>query len=89
MIKLKRSDWTAIIISLVILQILSLWCIDVSISAMTIGEYGIQNGDASSISLTNGFFQLNPVTSYHISLFWLIISFFLIALISIHQINND
>ena len=88
--KLKKSDWTAIIITLVILQILSLWCIDVSISAITVREYGIQNGiEASSMHLTNGFFQLDPVVTYHISLFWLIISLFLIALISIHQISDD
>lgn len=89
--KLKKSDWTAIIVSLVILQIISLWCIDISTSAMIIREYGehYSDEDISSLSLTNGFFQQNPVVTYHLSLFWLIISLFLIALISIHQINDE
>jgi hypothetical protein len=58
---------------------------------MRISEYGMQNGDEelSSLILTNGFFQQNPVVTYHLSLFLLVISFFLIALISIHQINDD
>ncbi|MFW6121398.1 MAG: hypothetical protein ACOC80_10945, partial [Petrotogales bacterium] len=59
-------------------------------SAMLIEEYGIQNGveEASLTYLTNGFFQQNPVLAYHISLFWLIISSFIIALISIHHIHK-
>jgi len=88
--KFKKSDWTAIIVFLVILQIISLWCIDISISAMRVREYGSQNGieEMSNLGLTNGFFQQNPIVSYHLSIFWLIISFFIIALISIHQIND-
>jgi len=90
MIELKKSDWIAVIISIVIFQILSLWCIDVSTSAMMIERYGIQNGveEMPPALLTNGFFQQNPVITYHISLFWLVISSFLIALISIHHIDK-
>ncbi len=89
--KFKKSDWTAIIVFLVILQIMALWCIDISISAMRVREYGDQNDieEMSTLGLTNGFFQQNPIITYHLSLFWLIISFFLIALISIHQIVDD
>lgn len=89
--KFKKSDWTAIIVFLVFIQIISLWCIDVSISAINVREFGRNNGiqQMSSLDLTNGFFQQNPIVAYHISLFLLIISFFVIALISIHQINDD
>jgi hypothetical protein len=89
--KLKKSDWSAIIVFLVILQIMSLWCIDISISAMRVREYGSLNGieEMSTLGLTNGFFQQNPIVTYHLSLFCLIISFFIIALIAIHNINDD
>lgn len=89
--KFKKSDWTAIVVFFVIVQIISLWCIDVSISAMSVREYGenVGNEDLSSLGLTNGFFKQNPIVSYHLSLFLLIISFFIVALVSIHQINDD
>lgn len=88
--KFKKSDWIAIVVFLVIIQIISLWCIDISISAMNIKEYSDERGleELKNISLTNGFFKHNPIVAYHISLFLLIISFFIMALISIHQIND-
>ena len=91
MIELKKSEWITVIVSIVIFQILSLWCIDVSTSAMMIEGYGIQNGveGTPQALLTNGFFQHNPVITYHVSLFWLVISSFLIALISIHHVSRE
>jgi hypothetical protein len=88
--KFNKSDWTAIIVFFVILQVISLWCIDVSISAMSVRNYGQEKNldDMANLDLTNGFFQQNPIVAYHMSLFFLIISFFIIALISIHQINE-
>jgi hypothetical protein len=38
--------------------------------------------------VTNGFFILNPSVTYHISLFWLIISSFLLTLIAFHHIDQ-
>lgn len=89
--KMKKSDWGAIVILILVFQILSMWSIDISTSAMMAGRYDAQNGNegASSVYLTNGFIKQNPLVTYHISLFWLVISSFLLALVSIHHIDGD
>ena len=70
-----KSDWIVIILTLCIIQIMSFWCIDVSVSAM------ISKG-----TVTNGIFGLNPMLSYHIGLYTAIISLLVFGIISVHHV---
>ena len=51
----------------------------------------LQNGvyDESAVYITNGIIQQNPYIMYHISLYCLVISSFIIALITIHHIDKN
>jgi len=83
---LKKDEWVAIIVLILVFQILALWCIDVSIPAIVINAVKDVMGDNQYAFLTNGFVQQNPTTMYHIALFWLVISSFCEALIVLHLI---
>jgi hypothetical protein len=48
----------------IITFMLSLWCIDVSVTTLNLGI------------MTNGFINLNPIQSYHLGLYGAILSFF-------------
>ena len=85
MFKIKKCDWRAIILLILVFQILSLWCIDISTSAMILENSQTEQQDSY---VTNGFFMINPSVTYHISLFWLIISSFLLTLIAFHHIDQ-
>lgn len=73
--KLTRGDWICVIIFLVVLQMAFLWCIDISVSAL------INQG-----FVTNGFFMNDPMQAYHIGLYGSILTFVLLAFISVHFI---
>ena len=88
--KLRKSDWIAVVIALVFFQLMCLWCIDVSTSTMLMEKTTIsQQGSVATGALTNGFFMLNPMIAYHIGLYVLVISCFLIALIAVHSIIQN
>jgi hypothetical protein len=84
--KIKKSDWRAIIMLILLVQIICLWSIDVSTSAI-IAQKSI--GDEYESYLTNGFFKQNPFVVYHLALFLIVISSFIFALISIHQVDKN
>ena len=89
--KLRRSDWIAVIIALIFFQLMCLWCIDVSTSTMLMEQTHAAGGSINSHGqMTNGFFSQNPLMTYHIGLYILVITCFLSALISVHIIfQND
>ena len=70
-----KSDWVVMILALSILEMTSLWCIDVSVAAM------INQG-----TMQNGLFGLSPILSYHIGLYLAIISLLVFGIISTHHI---
>ena len=69
----KTSDLVLISIFMYALQMLSMWSIDVSVAAM------INNGQ-----VTNGFFTNNPLISYHIGIYILLIASFAQILLIMH-----
>jgi len=73
-----KSDWVIMIVVLCMLQMMSFWCIDVSVSGM-----------ANSGHMSNGWLQISPVLSYHIGLYLAIISLLVFAFISIHHILKE
>lgn len=75
LMKIKKSEWIAIIISMIILQMLFLWAIDISVSAMLRGG-----------TLTNGISFSNPTVVYHMSLYCTIINLALFSFIAVHFI---
>lgn len=76
--KLKRSDWIAIVLVLVVIDVLCLWSVDISVSALLSG--GI---------VTNGFRTSDPMISYHIGLYGSILSTITLSLICVHKIIKD
>lgn len=75
---MKKSDWVVIVIFQVIFQMLLMWCIDISVSAM------INNG-----IVTSGFVTSSPMLMYHLCLYASVFNIALICLISIHHILKD
>jgi len=75
---MKKSDWVAISAFLLVLTIISLWCVDISISAMLSGGY-----------LTNGFAIADPFKQYHVGLYIIILATFSNFLIILHIILRD
>jgi len=73
-----KSDWVIMIVALCILQVMSFWCIDISVSGM------MNKGQ-----VTNGWLNIPPVLSYHIGLYLAIISLLVFAFISIHHILKE
>jgi hypothetical protein len=72
---LKHSDWIAISGFFLVITFLSLWAIDISVSALLSGGY-----------LTNGFFNSNPTMIYHIGLYIISLTCFSNFLVIIHLI---
>ena len=88
--KLRKSDWIAVIITLVFFQLMCLWCIDVSTSTMIIKNNGPMAGSmVSDAYMTNGFFIQNPMITYHLGLYVLVITCFLSALIAVHIVLDS
>ena len=75
---MKKSDWVAISAFLLLITVISLWCIDISISAILSGGY-----------LTNGFSISDPFKQYHVGLYIVILATFSNFLIILHIILKD
>jgi len=73
--KLKKSDWIVIAGVILFVNVLTLWCIDISVSAL------INNG-----ILTNGFLLNDSAKIYHIGLYTNGLLNFLIFMIVVHII---
>jgi len=77
--KLTKLDWNLILIFQVVIQIVFLWGIDISLSALINQGY-----------LVNGIFVSNPVLVYHIALYGSILNFVALAFISSrHLLRGD
>jgi len=75
---MNKSDWVAISAFLLVLTVMSLWCVDISISAMLSGGY-----------LTNGFSISDPFKQYHVGLYIIILATFSNFLIILHIILKE
>ena len=76
--KLKKSDWIMISVFLIIVELLSCWCIDISVSAMLDGAV-----------VTNGFVVRDSVMTYHIGLYGVVLSSFGLISIAVHNILRN
>lgn len=72
---MKKSNWLTIVSFQIILQMLFMWCIDISVSAI------LNNG-----IITSGFVTSKPMHMYHICLYASVINLMLMAIIGIHHI---
>ena len=75
---MKKSDWMGIMIFQVIFQMLFMWCIDVSVSAM------LNNG-----IITSGFITSSPMLMYHLCLYACVLNLAFMCLITIHLVLKD
>lgn len=75
---MKRSDWIAIVVFQVIAEMLFMWCIDISVSAM------LNNG-----IITSGFVTSSPMYMYHMCLYASVINLAFMCLIVIHVVLKD
>ena len=76
---MKRFNWVAVVIFLVFVFMGGVWTVDVSVSAMLIGN----------TVMTNGWFFREPMQSYHEGLYMAIVSTFAMSLILIHVLVRD
>ena len=75
---MKKSDWITILSFQIMLQMLFMWCIDISVSAM------INNG-----IITSGFITSSPMLMYHVCLYASVLNLMLMAIIGIHHILKN
>jgi hypothetical protein len=94
--KLKPSDWVAIAGFALFFNVLSLWCIDISVSAIVnqaIMQTYIALGNAvipiPMGGLGNGFFKSDPTMTYHVGLYINAGVNFLMFMIIIHKVVKD
>lgn len=72
----QRIIWTIV---LTIIFMLSLWCIDISVTAMNLGGL-----------MTNGFTGLiSPTQTYHVGLCFAIVTFFIMSLMTIRSDKHE
>jgi len=80
--KLTRADWIAIIIFLVSMNIISLWTIDISLSAVLLPqEY--------KVMLTNGWRNSDPMLMYHLSLYLAMVTLLILSFICVKFILGE
>jgi len=72
------------IMALIIMAIISLWTIDISISAMIVDGYTTE-----TMKLTNGFFLKDPMKAYHMGLWGVIFSMFFLSCITVHAVTRS
>jgi hypothetical protein len=70
--------------ALIIITIISLWTIDVSVSAMVIDNY-----TPTTIQMTNGFFLKEPMKTYHMGLWGVIMSTFFLSCLTVYTIAQS
>jgi len=75
---LGRGDWLCVIVFLLVINIISLWCIDISASAMLAEKI------VPVAMVTNGFIMNNPAQTYHIGMYGVVLSTVLLVFICIH-----
>ena len=78
--KMKKCDWVMCVIMLIIITVISLWCIDISVSAMLAGPDSI---------VTNGWMTRSPMLSYHIGIYGVLLSTFAIVAIATHSLLSE
>lgn len=76
---MKRSNWVAVLIFLIFVFMGGVWTVDVSVSAMLVGN----------TVMTNGWFFREPMQSYHAGLYMTIASAFAMSLVLIHLLVHD
>lgn len=94
--KIKKSEWIAIAGAILLINGLTLWCIDVSLSAliqqsmMSVAQaYG---GNPVELSMETGLvsvFKANPQITYHLALYLNILVTFVAFMIIIHVVVKD
>jgi len=75
---MQKSDWIAVISFSIILQMLSFWCIDTSVSALISGG-----------TVVNAFMTMNPCFTYHLGVAVSIINFMFLVFITVHHILRE
>jgi hypothetical protein len=76
--KIAKSDWVVIIVFCVVLQMLSFWCIDISVSAIISGG-----------KVVNLWTTMNPIDSYHLGIYLSILNFVFLIFITVHHILRE
>jgi len=81
---LNYSDWLAISVVLFFFGIMGLWVIN---DIVSVQAFIIQNNcPENTYGVTNGFWNLNSIQSFHIGLYVSMFSFIALVLIIIHII---
>jgi len=75
---MRKSNLLAIAIFVLAVQLIMLWAVDITTSAMLNNAF-----------VTNGFFIGNPLITYHLALYMLIILSFLQTIIVVHILVRD
>ena len=77
---MEKSTWMFFVVFLTMIFLISLWTVDVSVSAMNV---------SGSVGLTNGLWDRSPVRAYHLGLWVAIASWFSLATIAVKSILRE
>lgn len=75
---MDKIEWICVLIALTVIEMVCLWCVDISVSAM------INNG-----IVMNSLYALNPVISYHVALYGILTTFLITIFITVHYILEE
>ena len=75
---LGKGDYIMISVLCIVVMVMCLWCIDISVSAML--SKGI---------MTNGFIERAPMQMYHVGLYGVICSAFVLVSIIVHVTTKE
>ena len=81
--KTTKEEWIAVVLMLIVIDVMCLWCVDISVSAML---------TSPNLILTNGWQTREPMLMYHMGLYGCLIITTALSLIGIHFIygaKND
>jgi hypothetical protein len=91
--KIRKSEWIAITGALLLINGLTLWCIDVSLTAM-LNQKMIETAQAVGIKPIGDYglasiFQANPVITYHLAIYINLILTFIMFMIILHVVMKN
>jgi hypothetical protein len=81
--KFKKSDWVVFVVLLIVLFVVFMWCLDISISAIASTPCG------QTPTVTNGWSEMNASTTYHVGLYGMFLTMFLLCIVAVHHILKE
>jgi hypothetical protein len=82
-LKFSKGDWICVVITLVIIEMACLWCVDISVSGL------LSSMSYENVIVTNGFMSHSPMRTYHIGLWGSVLCMASLVFVVVHIIHKE